>query len=85
MKNMQKNWVNCPICGSPDMEQTPDGEDGVIIECTNLCCASNGGDNYSEIQKRIEQEEPALVYKALERLKKVKEEMSKIIADMHGY
>lgn len=38
-------WVNCPICGDCDMEKTKDGDEGHIIHCTNLECASNGGEN----------------------------------------
>ena len=54
------------------MSQTPEGEDGFIIKCTNLCCASNGGDNYSEIEKRIERESHGRIKKGLEKLKQIK-------------
>lgn len=38
------DWVNCPICGEPDMRSTPDGDEGHrIIHCVNLNCRSNGG------------------------------------------
>ena len=44
-----REWVNCPICGESDMSKTPDGDDGFIINCVNLACASNGGDNKSVV------------------------------------
>lgn len=43
------DWVPCPICGEPDMEREPD-DDGFIITCTNLVCASNGGDNRAALK-----------------------------------
>lgn len=46
---MKTDWVNCPICGEPDMKRESD-DDGFIITCTNLCCASNGGDNHSVLK-----------------------------------
>ncbi len=46
----KSDWVNCPICGEPDMQSTAD-DGGQIIECTNLCCASNGGDNKSAMKR----------------------------------
>ena len=43
--NEKIDWVDCPICGGCDNHRITDGEDGYIITCTNLACASNGGDN----------------------------------------
>lgn len=44
------DWVKCPVCGEPDMQSVPEGdEDGKIISCTNLACASNGGSNCSAL------------------------------------
>ena len=42
-KNMKSDWVNCPICGCPDMRQTEDMEGNKLINCTNHACKSNGG------------------------------------------
>lgn len=48
-------WINCPICGEPDMRAEPDGDEGdVLIHCTNLCCASNGGDNSEALDKKLQ-------------------------------
>lgn len=48
---MKSEWVNCPICGEPDMEKSFHGEENdPIIECTNHECASNGGTNMSAIE-----------------------------------
>jgi hypothetical protein len=40
---MKSDWVNCPICGSPDMRRLTDDEGNVLINCTNHACRSNGG------------------------------------------
>jgi hypothetical protein len=42
---MSEDWVNCPICGEPDMQQVTDSEGNPLISCTNITCASNGGSN----------------------------------------
>lgn len=47
-----REWVRCPICGEVDMSKTPDGEDGFIVNCVNLACGSNGGENFSAINDR---------------------------------
>lgn len=39
------DWVNCPICGSPDMRRTESAEGDALIFCVNHECASNGGTN----------------------------------------
>jgi hypothetical protein len=36
-------WVNCPVCGQPDMEQTTSKDGDKLIACTNHACLSNGG------------------------------------------
>lgn len=38
------DWVNCPICGEPDMRKEWLGDGEVLITCTNHACKSNGGD-----------------------------------------
>lgn len=40
-------WVDCPVCGEPDMEKTRHEHDATFIRCANLNCVSNGGDNMS--------------------------------------
>lgn len=42
---VKREWVNCPICGEPDMRREEDGNENVIISCVNHACASNGGNN----------------------------------------
>jgi hypothetical protein len=45
--------VKCPICGEPDMPKRaePGAEAGQgYIECVNLACASNGGENASALK-----------------------------------
>lgn len=37
------DWVNCPICGEPDMRKTTTPEGFSLIFCVNHGCASNGG------------------------------------------
>lgn len=48
MKTIE-NWVDCPICGEPDMHQDTDAEGNNHIQCTNHACASNGGPNASRV------------------------------------
>lgn len=50
-----KNWVNCPICGESDTRREAEDE-GFLLYCTNLSCASNGGDNFQAIKKRLTKE-----------------------------
>ena len=69
-----KTWVKCPICGESGMECTTEDE-GFIIDCVNLACASNGGSNYSELDRRIEAELP----KKLEKLAEFKKQLEKTI------
>lgn len=40
-------YVDCPICGSPDTPREVEDE-GFIYSCCNLACASNGGENWGE-------------------------------------
>lgn len=51
------NWVECPICGQPDMRMNLDGEGNATILCTNHACRSNGGsvDLWVERLQRTEQ------------------------------
>ena len=51
----QPEWVNCPICGDPDMQKVPEGEE-FLISCVNTACASNGGTNTSalSIQRELD-------------------------------
>lgn len=59
---MQKVYVRCPVCGENGMpkeldqeavdDPTPGCADGYIT-CGNLCCASNGGSNYSALERKI--------------------------------
>lgn len=44
--NIERDWVDCPVCGEPDMRQETE-DFNKIISCTNSACASNGGDNYT--------------------------------------
>ncbi len=44
------DWVDCPICGEPDMRQTThDDREHTLIHCCNSNCLSNGGTNASAI------------------------------------
>lgn len=43
----RRAWVDCPVCGEPDMRLGADAEDNAIITCTNHNCGSNGGTNWS--------------------------------------
>lgn len=43
----RRAWVDCPVCGEPDMRLEADSEDNAIITCTNHNCGSNGGTNWS--------------------------------------
>jgi|SRR6185312_3727133 len=54
---VRDGWVKCPICGESDMQRdkVPD-EDLYAIFCTNHACASNGGDNWSELQALADKE-----------------------------
>lgn len=49
-----EDWVLCPICGEPDMEQETDSEGNVLISCVNHACASNGGSNTSGLSLQRE-------------------------------
>lgn len=43
---MTTDWVNCPVCGEPDMRREEHGEEcDAFIFCVNHACASNGGSN----------------------------------------
>lgn len=44
---MKREWVNCPVCGEPDMAKETDADLNAIITCTNHACVSNGGTNAS--------------------------------------
>lgn len=58
MNKNKTEWVKCPICGDPDMEQTTSNDGDVLIHCVNYACRSNGG---------TYQIEPKAVVKAPER------------------
>lgn len=47
----KREWVNCPICGEPDMRREEDHEGNALILCVNHACASNGGSNADAILK----------------------------------
>lgn len=38
-------WVDCPVCGEPDMQKTEHERGTTLIHCCNHNCASNGGTN----------------------------------------
>lgn len=46
----KREWVNCPVCGESDMPSVTTQGGQQKIECTNLCCASNGGTNVSALR-----------------------------------
>lgn len=48
-------WIECPVCGGPDMECEVYGERELLICCTNHECASNGGGNHSAIDDTAQQ------------------------------
>jgi hypothetical protein len=53
-----QDWVNCPICGEPDMRKEIFDEGLALIHCTNHGCPSNGApappavDRAAVIEKR---------------------------------
>ncbi len=50
------DWVDCPICGEPDMKKTTDKDGDSLIFCVNHVCGSNGGDNYDAVIQRLKKE-----------------------------
>lgn len=48
--NNERDWVNCTVCGEPDMSQTTDADGNKLINCVNHACASNGGENKSALE-----------------------------------
>ena len=50
---VKRSWVDCPICGEPDMRREEDAEGNVLILCTNHACASNGGMNNDALIRSI--------------------------------
>lgn len=44
----QVEFVRCPVCGEPDMRREKCSEGGVI-NCVNLACGSDGGENVSAL------------------------------------
>jgi hypothetical protein len=49
----ERRWVNCPVCGEPDMRRESDSEGNTLILCVNHACASNGGTNADVIEMRF--------------------------------
>jgi len=58
-KEKQKiEWIDCPICGKPDMRKEYSLHGGSpIIFCANHACGSNGGNNFSAVPN-INPEQP---------------------------
>ncbi len=54
---VKRDWVDCPICGEPDMRREEDDDNNVIILCVNHACASNGGSNADALRDTIIKEE----------------------------
>lgn len=50
MPGARRDWVDCPVCGEPDMLWEEDAEGNVLIHCVNHACVSNGGTNRSAIK-----------------------------------
>lgn len=48
---VNREWVNCPICGEPDMRKETDKDGNSLVLCVNHVCASNGGDNADAIMR----------------------------------
>lgn len=39
---VKSDWVNCPVCGEPDMRKETDADGNALIHCVNHGCLSNG-------------------------------------------
>ncbi|WP_146187198.1 hypothetical protein [Novimethylophilus kurashikiensis] len=50
---VRRDWVDCPICGEPDMRKETSPEGAVLIFCVNHACASNGGDNANRLLDQL--------------------------------
>ncbi len=44
---VKREFVDCPVCGQPDMRREVDNEGNALMLCVNHACASNGGSNDS--------------------------------------
>lgn len=42
---VRHDWVDCPVCGEPDMRRTVHEREQTLIHCCNANCLSNGGTN----------------------------------------
>lgn len=62
-----RDWVNCPICGEPDMRKESDEDGNALIFCVNHGCASNGGGNQDGLQNKQNSPEVSAFNFALER------------------
>lgn len=50
---VKRDWVNCPICGEPDMRREEDCDGNALILCVNHACGSNGGTNYDAVPRKL--------------------------------
>ena len=74
------DWVKCPVCGEPDMEKVPEGEE-FLISCTNTRCASNGGDNVSALSVERELQSAHRVWeKEHDELVILREKLKRLLA-----
>lgn len=53
-KEAPERWVNCPVCGEPDMRRTEDQDGNALIFCVNHACLSSGGKNNAAIAERAD-------------------------------
>lgn len=75
----KRDWVNCPICGEPDMRREEDRHGNVLIMCVNHACASNGGGNASALKPVPVFTAPSAEGKTVET-----EEVIRKLNDPHG-
>lgn len=67
----KNEWVSCPVCGETAMRKTQSDE-GSLIHCVNINCASNGGTNADALKNASPGPLPGLEIPAEHRLKGVK-------------
>ena len=48
---VKRTWVNCPICGEPDVRREEDKHGNALILCVNHACGSNGGTNFDALKR----------------------------------
>lgn len=60
---VKTEFVDCPVCGQPDMRREEDAEGCALILCVNHACASNGGSNSDALAKSRGEEEALVEFR----------------------